>query len=115
MSKPQVYKAGHVIVLEFPTKDEADKFTLDEDGKFQKIRKLKITKKILLDRAEDLEKQIKDLRKELEEMENKNRYLENKLSQKIVECAFLKGEEPPAKEEEKEEINFEEGEFEEDF
>ena len=62
-------------------------------------------------------------KKELEEKENKIRYLENQLSQKIVECAFLKGEEPPAKEEEEEtndvadnedaEIIFEEGEFEE--
>ena len=68
-----------------------------------------------------LNEENKNLKKELEEKENKIRYLENQLSQKIVECAFLKGEEPPAKEEETNEdandengeINFEEGEFEE--
>ena len=113
MSKPTLYKAGRVVVLEFPTNKDAENFTLDDDGKDQKIRKLKITKKILLDRAEDLEKQIKDLRKEIEETENKNRYLENQLQQKNVECAFLKGEEPPANEEVN--FEFEEGEFEEDF
>ena len=69
-----------------------------------------------------LEKQIKDIKKEGEERENKFCYLENKLSQKVVDCAFLKGEEPPANEEDDDEaddedaeINFEEGEFEAGF
>ena len=113
MSKPQLYKAGRMIILEFNTEQEAEKFTLDEDGKIQKINKLKIAKKIFRDRSEDLQKQLKDAKKELKESEDKIRYLENKVSQLAVENGFLKGEEPPAKEEDQE-INFEDAEFEEE-
>ena len=107
MVKFQLNLAGRVITLTFPTHFESHQFVIDAMGNIQKMNKLN--------------EENKNLKKELEEKENKIRYLENQLSQKIVECAFLKGEEPPAKEEEKKadaanedtEIIFEEGEFEE--
>ena len=108
MVKFQLNLAGRVITLTFPTHFESHQFVIDAMGNIQKMNKLN--------------EENKNLKKELEEKENKIRYLENQLSQKIVECAFLKGEEPPAKEEEETndvadnedgEINFEEGEFEE--
>ena len=108
MVKFQLNLAGRVITLTFPTHFESHQFVIDAMGNIQKRNKLN--------------EENKNLKKELEEKENKIRYLENQLSQKIVECAFLKGEEPPAKEEEDDEaddedaeINFQEGEFEEEF
>ena len=113
MSKPTLHYAGRIITLEFPNKSSATKFILDSMGAIQKISEFEKSRQAAEEKHQ----------KELEEKENKICYLENQLSKKIVECAFLKGEEPPAKGEETNddaddedaEIIFEEGEFEAEF
>ena len=133
MSKPVIHRDSHIVIINFPTEAEAERFTLDENGRIEQINKLKTVKNIFRDNSAELEKknarlekENKDLEKENEELENKNEHLKrqledqiheagswklqfedqcdansrlrNLLFHKMDECALLRGEEPPNKE-----------------